>query len=241
MTSADALVLAHARPHRAVQLLVGGVDHRACLVQQRDLVLGLDHARLLHQLLAVDDLDAGGLEREQHRGLDRVDADRLAEQAALLELDADLLRDVLGPPGLGRHRAAQGRDAGARAAVGEPRVVELVVARGRAEVPHDRLVVLGEQAEPVQLVLRPRADVRRGDVADVDHVEAQQRPERGLREQPADPRQPLGAQAIEAHALLPVDGHRPVGVQSHPNSSRHLTIVCNRAASRTLALRFDMG
>ncbi len=53
----DALVLAHPGTHRAVQLLVGGVDHRARLVQQRDLVAGLDHSRLLHQLLAVDDLD----------------------------------------------------------------------------------------------------------------------------------------------------------------------------------------
>src|ERR671914_597378 len=39
---ADALVLAHARPHGPVELLVGGVHHHAGGVQQRDLVLGLD-------------------------------------------------------------------------------------------------------------------------------------------------------------------------------------------------------
>ena len=47
--------------------------------------------RLLHQRLAVDDLDPLRLEREQHRQLDHVDAERLAEQPVLLELDADLL------------------------------------------------------------------------------------------------------------------------------------------------------
>ena len=66
------------------------------MFEQRDLVARLDHAGLLHQLLAVGDLDALALQREQHRGLDRVDPDGLAEQAALLELDPDLARDVLG-------------------------------------------------------------------------------------------------------------------------------------------------
>ena len=58
--------------------------------------------------------------------------------------------------------------------------------------------------------------MRGGDVADVGHVEAQQRAHRGVGEQPADPREPLLAQPIEADPLLPVDSHGPVGVQSHP-------------------------
>src|SRR5437764_903432 len=45
----------------------------------------------------------------------------------------------------------------------------------RSEVPHDRLVVLWQQAEPDQLVHRPRPDMGRSDVADVVHVEAEQR------------------------------------------------------------------
>ena len=211
----DAVVLTDARAHLAIQLLVGGVDHRAGHVQQRDLVTRLDHAGLLHQLLAVGDLDALALQREQHRRLDRVDSDRLSEQAALLELDADLARDVLGAAGLRRHRASQRGDAGARAAVGEPRVVELVVARRRAEVPHDRLVALRQQAEAVELVGRPGADVCRGDVADVAHVEAQQRAQLRLRQQRLDPRQALLAQAVVANPLLPVDAHRAVAMQSH--------------------------
>ena len=211
----DAVVLAKARAHRPVELLVGAVDHRAGHVEQDDLVAGLDHPRLLHELLAVGDLDALALEREQDGRLDRVDPDRLAEQAALLELDRILLATSSARPDSRRHRAAQRRDPGAGAPVAEPRVVELVVARGGAEVPHDRLVALGEQTEAVELVGRPRPDVGRGDVADVGHVEAQQRPELGGGQQLRDAGQALLAQPVVADALLPVDSHRPVAVNTH--------------------------
>src|ERR671924_946523 len=109
---------------------------------------------------AVYDQHARALKRNQPRRLYGVDSDRLPEQAALVELDADLLRHVLCPTRLRRHRAAERRDAGPRAPVTQPRVVELVMAGRRAEVPHDRLIVLGKEAEAVELVLRPRADVR---------------------------------------------------------------------------------
>ena len=91
----DAFVLTHARPHLPIQLVVGGVDHHACRLEQQDLVLGFDHAGALHQLLAVDDLDPGALEREHHSRLDDVDADRRAQQPAGLERAANFLRDVL--------------------------------------------------------------------------------------------------------------------------------------------------
>jgi hypothetical protein len=58
--------------------------------------------------------------------------------------------------------------------------------------------------------------VRGRDVADVRHVEAQQRSELGVRELLLDPREALLAQAVEADPLLPVDGHRSVGVNAHP-------------------------
>jgi hypothetical protein len=105
-----ALVLTDSRAHLPIELLVGAVGHRARHVQQRDLVTGLDHPRLLHQLLAVGNLDALALKREQNLRLDRVDPDRLAEQPALLELDPDLPGDVLGAARLRRHRPAQRRD-----------------------------------------------------------------------------------------------------------------------------------
>ena len=74
----DAVVLAEAGTHRAEELVVRRVDHRARRVEQGDLVDGLELANVLHQGLAVDDGDPGLLEREQHGQLDHVDPDRLA-------------------------------------------------------------------------------------------------------------------------------------------------------------------
>src|SRR5471030_1259087 len=61
----------------------------------------------------------------------------------------------------------------------------------------------------------PGADVRRGDVADVRHVEAQQATHLRCGELSLDPRQALLAQAVEAHALLPVDTHDAIAVKAH--------------------------
>ncbi len=86
---------------------------------------------------------------------------------------------------------------------------------GRAEVPQNRLVILRQQSKAADLVLRPGADVRRGDVAHVVHVEAQQRADLGLREQRFDARQALAAQAIHIDALLPIHCHGSVSFQCH--------------------------
>jgi hypothetical protein len=53
------------------------------------------------------------------------------------------------------------------------------------------------------------------DVADVDHVEAQQRAELRLAEQRRDAGEALIAQPVESHPLLPVDRHRAVALQPH--------------------------
>jgi pyruvate dehydrogenase E2 component (dihydrolipoamide acetyltransferase) len=84
--------------------------HHGRRVEQGDLVLRLDDARLGHQRLAVHDLEAFLLQREEHRRLDDVDADRFAVQAALFELDADVLRDDLRAAHVRGDRAAQHRD-----------------------------------------------------------------------------------------------------------------------------------
>ena len=179
-------------------------------------------------------MDALALEREQDLGLDRVDPDGLSEQTALLELDPDLPRDVLGPARLGGHRAAQGRDPGPGAAIAQPGVVELVVSGGGAEVPHDRLVALGQQTEPVELVGRPGADVGGRDVPDVPHVKAQQRAQLRLGQEALDPGQPLLAQPIEPDPFLPVDTHQAIAVQAHPHlpsandCSQHTALALQR-------------
>ena len=126
----DALVLAHPGPHLAVELLVGGVDHHAGRVEQRDLVARLDHARLLHQLLAVDDLDPLALEREQHRPARRRRRRPAPPSRPRCSSEqADLRRDVLGAPRLAatsrrassRSRRASGpRATGSRSRGGAP-------------------------------------------------------------------------------------------------------------------------
>ena len=192
------------------------------MVQQRDLVLRLDDAGVGHQLLPVDNVDALPLQREQNRRLHDVHAQRLLQQAAHLELDANLLRHVLGAAHLRRHRAAQQRNARARA-VAQPRAVELVVPGRRSEIPQDRLVILRQQREAADLVLRPRADVRGRDVAHVVHVEAQQRAHRRRGKARLDSVQALAPQPVEIDALLPIHRHRAIGFQRHdlpPGSAR---------------------
>ena len=63
---------------------------RGGAVQQRDLVGGLDLARLQHHLLAVGDLEAGLLQFEHHRRLDDVDADRHVDHSGLADQRGDL-------------------------------------------------------------------------------------------------------------------------------------------------------
>ena len=171
--------------------------------------LRLDHARVGHELLAVDDLDAFLLQREKNGRLDDVDAERLVLQAELFEFDFDLLGDVFGAARFRRHRAAQQADAGARA-LAQPGAMQLVMLGGGAEIPQDGLGILREQREAAVLILRPGADVRGGDVAHVVHVEAEQRAHFGFGEQGFYALQALAAQPVEIDALLPVNRHRSV-------------------------------
>src|ERR1051326_6360386 len=89
----------------------------------------------------------------------------------------------------------------------EPRAVDLMMARSRAEVPEDRLVVLRQQRETHELVHRPSADVRGGNVADVVHVEAEERAHLGLFKRRFDAREALLAQALDIDALFPIHTH----------------------------------
>ncbi len=86
--------------------------------------------------------------------------------------------------------------------------MKLVMLGGRAEIPENRLAFLGQQRETAHLVLRPRSDVRGGDVSDVVHVEAQDRAHFGFREEIFDPLQALPPQPVKVDPLLPVDRHR---------------------------------
>ena len=173
---------------------------------------------LLHQLLAVDDLDArapgartaprgstastptGSASRPRCSSSTRI----FSATSSARPDSGDIAPRIVEMPA--RERP-----------VAEPRVVELVVAGGRAEVPHDRLVALGQQAEAVELVLRPRADVRRRDVADVGHVEAEQRAQLRLRQQ----------LAIRARRSSRSRSKRTRSSQSTPISA--IGVQCHRA------------
>lgn len=97
--------------------------------------------------------------------------------------------DVLGHARVGRHGAAQQREAGPR-----PAAVELVVSGRRAKVPHDRFHPARQEREARQLVAGPLADVGACDVADGVHVEAQEAAAfRGV-ELRRGPREPLASE-----------------------------------------------
>ena len=64
----DDVVLAHAGFEFLLDQMIGAVDHGGGVVEQRDLVDVLDLARLQHDLLAVDELEAGLLSSNNIRG-----------------------------------------------------------------------------------------------------------------------------------------------------------------------------
>ena len=117
------------------------------------------------------------------------------------------------------HGSPQRRDPRPGAPVSEPWVVELVMPGGRAEVPHDRLVVLGQQTEPHVLVDRPHPDVGRGDVADVGHVEAKERTQLRLLEPGLRAIEAFAAEPTEVDPLLPVHTHHAVALNIHLETS----------------------
>jgi hypothetical protein len=213
---AHALVLADAGTEELVQLLVRRVDHRARLREQADLVAGLDAAGLQEDLLAVHDGEPFGLQRRQDRHLDDVDAERRVGHTVLAQHGGDLLGHVGGDARVRVERAAQRGDPGpGPLGAVEPGVVELVVPGGGAEVPHHRLAPARKHGEPDQLVHRPGADVRRGQIADVGEVEREQRAELRRVQLGLEPVEPLMAQPIQVDALFPVDGVRPERADSH--------------------------
>src|SRR5206468_3326223 len=130
----DDLVLARAGLERLEDVLVDAVDHRRRHVEERQLVLALEHPRLEHHLLAVAHLDARFLKGEEKRRLHQIDAERHSGDALGAQDVANLYRRLLEEPRLGRDGAAHADHAGEGLAGRNLRRVETVVAGGRAEV-----------------------------------------------------------------------------------------------------------
>src|ERR1700739_4302918 len=122
-----------------------------------------------------------------------------------------------------------------------------MMARGGAEIPEDRLVVLGKEGEAVRLVLGPGADVSGREVAHIVHVKAEQGAHLGLGEQFFHALEALAAEAVEVDSLFPVNGHRSVGWQCHkylaasfePRATSNRTRVQSRSSQRTWKSDFN--
>ena len=192
----------------AVDLLVRRVDDPGGVVEQRELVGRLELPRLEHHRLRVGEVQALALEREQRGRVGHVDPERLLVQAPLAQLVVDHRRERVGDARLVGHRAAHRRDPRAPARLGQPGAVELVVARGRAEVPEDRVLVAEDEREADVLVALPRPDRRARHVAEVVRVEEQEGAEVRGRKRRFRPLEPGLPQTVEVDPLLPVDRHR---------------------------------
>ena len=165
-------------------------------------------------LLAIDHRDALALQRKKDGRLDNIDPERFLVQPALLKLDADFSCHVFGASHFRRHGAAQQRNSRPRT-FAKPGAVQLMMAGSGAEIPKNWLVVLRQQREPADFVLRPTADVRRGQITHIVHVKTQQGSHLGFCEKSLSARQTFAAQSIEIDPLFPINGHRSISWQCH--------------------------
>ena len=105
------------------------------MLSSDDLVGAFELARVEHDLLAISHLEANGLQFEEHRRLDHIDADRLIGNAMLVQDRFDLLGRFAHQPDLGMDRAAQAEHAGMAIMLRQPRREEAMMLRRRAEIP----------------------------------------------------------------------------------------------------------
>ena len=101
--------------------------------------------------------------------------------------------------------AAQADEAGFAVLRLEPGRIELVMHRGRAEVPQDRVGPAREQRPAAELVTLPFADLGRGDVADVVDVEDEQGAELGILQRLACAGEPIPVQTAIVDPFLEID------------------------------------
>jgi hypothetical protein len=170
----DAGVLPDARPQVPVQLVVGAVHEGGRVVEQRDLIGGLDGPDILHETVPVGDVQALRLQRAQHRKFHHVHPDRLGVQAMIAQ-------DTGQPPGVAaldphllRNGSAPARNTGSLVVPVIPRREHLVRPGRRSDIPQDRILPAHHQAAPEQLVPGPVPDMRSGGIPDIVHIEQNQ-------------------------------------------------------------------
>lgn len=158
------------------------------MISSEDLIAGIEH-----HLLRVAYVEAGTLERSEHRQFDQVDPDRSVCDARLDEEPLHLHGGGFHETRIRGDGAAEAEHPGARVGGVKPRRVEAVVFGGRSEVPQHRLAAPCQQAVAADLVAHPLADLGGGDVTDVVHVKAEQRTELGRLERRPGTGKPVGA------------------------------------------------
>ncbi len=168
-------------------------------------------------------MHAGALERLNRDEVRHVDAERLVQEPALAQLVRDPRAEPVRNAGLDGHRASHRRDSGAEVLRRQPRREQLVVPRGGAEIPEDRVGTARKEGEPRVLVARPFADVRARDVADVVRVEEEHRSEVRRLECRLRAVETVLPQSREIDALLPVHRPRRVGRADGPAARVHRT------------------
>ena len=201
-----AIIFPHSGPQFQIQGIIGGVHHSASGVQQGDFILGFDAAGFQHQLLAVHYIQPLFLQGEQHYRLHHIHAHRFVLQAAQFQFNADFPGYIRRQVSRRRRSPPQSGNAGP-GAFPQPGAVNLMMPRRRAEIPQNRLVLLGQQGKAHQLVHGPSTDNGGGQVADVVHIEGEQRAQLRLFEQLLGPGQPLGAEPLKVNPFLPVHAH----------------------------------
>ena len=130
MRARDDLVLVDAGPQHPVDLVVDRVDEPGRLVEERNLVGGLDLPRLEECLGAVGDVHPGALKRLDRDEVRHVDSERLVLKSELAQLVGDLRAEPVRDPGIDGHRTTHGRDACAEVLRREPWREQLMVAGG---------------------------------------------------------------------------------------------------------------
>src|SRR6185369_7865964 len=153
------------------------------------------------------------LKCEEHRRLADIETERHSGDALANEDVLDLLRRLLEQAHFRADRAAHPWISRPHMVFAQPRAVELVMPRRRAEIPDPGLAGAGQQRVADQLVARPFADHRARDVADIVLIEAEHRAEPRGGERLARARQAVAMQSLEIDALLEIDLRRSGGLQ----------------------------
>ena len=115
------LVLPHAGAQRVHDVLVHPVDHGRGLIEQHDLVGGLDHPRVEHALLGVDHGQPLTLHLEQERRLHDVHPHRGAGQTRVSQDALDLGDRIAHQTRIRCHRAAEPEEPGPPVLLRQPR------------------------------------------------------------------------------------------------------------------------